>query len=118
MGKGAKERIVPIGATARGAIVRYLGQRGPGPIDAPLFRRAWHQRPGPGAVLATDPRPADLEGFDAIHRPFVVRHPEWAGRLEVVYISRGTLRTVRTKVGRLAVISPGEPLNLRDADRH
>jgi hypothetical protein len=29
-GQGAKERIVPIGTTARGAIVRYLGQRGPG----------------------------------------------------------------------------------------
>jgi integrase len=28
MGKGAKERILPIGTTARGAIVRYLGQCG------------------------------------------------------------------------------------------
>ncbi len=37
MGKGAKERIVPIGSTARGAIVRYIGQRGPGTPDAPLF---------------------------------------------------------------------------------
>ena len=37
MGKGAKERIVPIGSTARGAIVRYIAQRGPGATDAPLF---------------------------------------------------------------------------------
>ena len=37
MGKGAKERIVRIGSTARTAIVRYLGQRGPGAPDAPLF---------------------------------------------------------------------------------
>jgi len=37
IGKGAKERIVPIGSTVRGAIVRYLGQRGPGMPDAPLF---------------------------------------------------------------------------------
>ena len=37
MGMGAKEQIVPIGSTARGAIVRYLGQRGPGAPDAPLF---------------------------------------------------------------------------------
>jgi site-specific recombinase XerD len=28
-GKGSKERIVPVGGTARQAIVRYLGQRGP-----------------------------------------------------------------------------------------
>lgn len=36
-GKGSKERIVPVGGTARAAIVRYLGQRGGGAPDAPLF---------------------------------------------------------------------------------
>ncbi len=36
MGKGAKERIVPIGSTARAAVVCCLGQRGPGTPDAPL----------------------------------------------------------------------------------
>ncbi len=36
-GKGSKERIVPVGSTARQAIVRYLGQRGPGRSDEALF---------------------------------------------------------------------------------
>ncbi len=36
-GKGSRERIVPVGSTARQAIVRYLGQRGPGRPDAALF---------------------------------------------------------------------------------
>jgi len=36
-GKGSKERITPVGSTARTAIVRYLGQRGPGQPDDALF---------------------------------------------------------------------------------
>jgi len=36
-GKGSKERIVPVGSTARQAIVRYLGRRGPGRPDDALF---------------------------------------------------------------------------------
>jgi site-specific recombinase XerD len=36
-GKGAKERIVPVGRTARAAIVRYLGKRGAGRLDEALF---------------------------------------------------------------------------------
>jgi site-specific recombinase XerD len=36
-GKGAKERIVPVGSTAGRAIVRYLGQRGAGRPDDAVF---------------------------------------------------------------------------------
>jgi integrase/recombinase XerC len=36
-GKGARERMVPVGSTARQAIVRYLGQRGRGRSDDALF---------------------------------------------------------------------------------
>jgi site-specific recombinase XerD len=39
-GKGSRERMVPVGSTARQAIVRYLGQRGQGkPDDALLLGR-------------------------------------------------------------------------------
>jgi len=37
MGKGAKERIVPVGSAARTAIIRYLERRGDAGPDAPLF---------------------------------------------------------------------------------
>jgi integrase/recombinase XerC len=37
LGKGRKERIVPVGAKARGALVDYLGTRPAAADDAPLF---------------------------------------------------------------------------------
>jgi integrase/recombinase XerC len=47
-GKGSIERITPVGSTARQAIVRYLGQRGPGrPDDA--FGSAGRARLAPAA---------------------------------------------------------------------
>lgn len=36
-GKGSKERVTPVGSTARQAIVRYLGQRGSGRPDDALW---------------------------------------------------------------------------------
>jgi site-specific recombinase XerC len=41
MGKGAKERIVPIGASARPALVRYLATRTPATAGDPLFCGRW-----------------------------------------------------------------------------
>jgi site-specific recombinase XerD len=37
MGKGAKERLVPVGTSSRRAIGRYLAQRGRGEPDEPVF---------------------------------------------------------------------------------
>jgi integrase/recombinase XerD len=41
MGKGAKERIVPIGASARRALVRYLATRAAVAAGDPLFGGRW-----------------------------------------------------------------------------
>jgi site-specific recombinase XerD len=38
LGKGARERIVPVGAAARQALLRYLRQAGPGDSSQPIFR--------------------------------------------------------------------------------
>ncbi len=37
LGKGRKERIVPVGSQARNALARYLAERGDPAFDAPLF---------------------------------------------------------------------------------
>jgi len=38
MGKGARERIVPVGAVARQALVRYLRQANVADTEAAIFR--------------------------------------------------------------------------------
>jgi len=65
------------------------------------------------AVTSRDVDEADIAGIEALHRLIVDRHPEWDDRLEVVYVGRQTLAVFRTG-GSLAVISPGEPLHIRD----
>ena len=65
-GKGSRERMVPVGSTARRAIVRYLGQRGAGrPDDAlslgrrgEISARGLHSMPEPrSAVRKLSPMP-------------------------------------------------------------
>jgi predicted nucleotidyltransferase len=59
------------------------------------------------------------EQFDLLkqlHDAFVAERPEWDGRIEVSYVSREVLATFAERPsGRVAVISPGEPLNIHDA---
>jgi len=56
----------------------------------------------------------DLAGLELMHRHFVRDHPAWSDRIEAVYVGRSTLESFHTSTDRLAVISPGEPLHLRD----
>jgi Domain of unknown function (DUF4111)/Nucleotidyltransferase domain len=56
----------------------------------------------------------DLLTLGMLHREFVRGRPEWTDRIEAVYVGQATLRSFRTSIDRLAVISPGEPLHLRD----
>jgi len=65
-------------------------------------------------VTAPEADQLDLGGLDRMHRAFVERHAEWNDRIEVVYVGRATLASFRSNRGRLAMISPGEALHLRD----
>jgi len=66
------------------------------------------------AVCAVEVERLDLAGLDQMHRDFVAARPDWADRIEVVYVGRDVLASFRTSRGRLAVVSPGEPFHLRD----
>jgi predicted nucleotidyltransferase len=57
-----------------------------------------------------------LEALRTLHDTFVAERPAWVERIEVGYASREVLQTFGDRPsGRIAVISPGEPLHIRDA---
>jgi predicted nucleotidyltransferase len=77
----------------------------PGKSDLDLF-----------AILETDVEEgAQLEALKDVHDRFVSERPAWVERIEVSYVSRSVLQTLAGRPGgRIAVISPGEPLHVRD----
>ena len=69
------------------------------------------------AVLDHDIAEGDeLAALADLHAGFVARYPEWSDRVEVGYVSAAVLATFGgAPAGRIAVVSPGEPLNVKDA---
>jgi len=56
-----------------------------------------------------------LEALRGLHAAFVSERPAWVERVEVTYVSREVLQTLSGRPdGSVAVISPGEPLHIRD----
>ena len=69
-------------------------------------------------LLALTEGDLDLEEFgrlDKMHRAFLQDYPRWDDRLEIAYYSVRGLQTFKTARSPIAVISPGEPFNLKDA---
>lgn len=66
------------------------------------------------AATSAEVEDLDLASIEQMHRDITRRHPDWDDRIEVVYVGRATLGSFRTSLGRLAVISPGEPFHVRD----
>lgn len=67
-------------------------------------------------LLVVTERDLDADAIprlESLHSHMVERYPEWDDRLELVYVSRGTLARFRDG-GAIGVISPGEPFHVRD----
>jgi hypothetical protein len=63
------------------------------------------------AVTKTDASSLNISRLRRVHADLVALNPNWADRIEVVYVGEATLRSFRDG-GPLAVISPGEPLHV------
>ncbi|MET8833249.1 aminoglycoside adenylyltransferase domain-containing protein [Micromonospora sp. NPDC004540] len=74
------------------------------------------------AVLDTDPDERLLHVLAGLHADLDRRHPRWAGRIEVEYVSLNAVRdAARGRIGHdhvVARVSPGEALHLLPATTH
>ncbi len=70
------------------------------------------------AVLALDPDDARATRLRMVHDAIEHDFPEWAGRIEVEYVSQGALADHHDNDRVLARISPGEPLHLVPVSGH
>ncbi|MCP4601601.1 MAG: GNAT family N-acetyltransferase [Proteobacteria bacterium] len=69
------------------------------------------------AATATDIDNQEFDRLQELHLDFVNDHPEWANRVEIAYLSVAGLKTFKTKVSQMAVISPGEPFHFKEAGK-
>jgi predicted nucleotidyltransferase len=59
----------------------------------------------------------DFARLDAMHTAFVTAHPAWYDRVEIAYLAHQALKSFRTQVSPIAIISPGEPFHFKEAGK-
>ncbi len=57
----------------------------------------------------------EFERLEKMHLALLEQYKQWDNRLEIAYYAAQGLQTFRTARRQIAVISPGEPFNLKDA---
>lgn len=67
------------------------------------------------AVTKKDINKKDFTKLDEMHSALVKEFPKWNDRIEIAYITKEALQTFKVKRSPLAIISPGEPFNIKDA---
>ena len=66
-------------------------------------------------VLAADLTDAEFAALDHLHADLAAAQPDFRDRIEIAYVTAAALRTFKTQIHPLAVISPGEPFHDKDA---
>src|SRR6476469_2135867 len=66
------------------------------------------------AATEGDVTPADLKRLENMHVGIIGRYPAWDDRIEGVYYSVDALGGFKERRSPIAVISPGEPLHIRE----
>ena len=103
LGKGAKERVVPVGAAARDAITAWLAARGTlaAPGEPALFVGRQGTRLSPRAVQKRLAEWAVRQGLDRHVHPHMLRHSFASHVLQ----SSGDLRAVQEMLGHASIAS-------------
>jgi integrase/recombinase XerC len=102
MGKGSKERVVPVGAAARGAIVAWLPVRATlSPGDDALFVGCAGRRLSPRAIELRLAGWARRQGLGRHVHPHMLRHSFASHVLQ----SSGDLRAVQEMLGHASIAS-------------
>ncbi len=103
IGKGSKERIVPVGAAAREALARWLDARaGLRTVDAKaVFVGAGGRRLSPRSIEARLAQQAVKQGLDRHVHPHMLRHSFASHVLQ----SSGDLRAVQEMLGHASIAS-------------
>lgn len=69
------------------------------------------------AATTFDINDDEFTALQTMHHDFAVGHRAWDDRIEVAYLSVEALKTFRTQVSKIVVISPGEPFHFKEAGK-
>jgi hypothetical protein len=69
------------------------------------------------AALSSEVGEKELEALRRAHVGFLRRHPAWEDRVEVACVPTSALRTFKSRASTVAIVSPGEPLHLKQVGR-
>lgn len=69
------------------------------------------------AVTASDIDQEEFDQLQKMHTDFVNHNPKWDNRVEIGYLPVAALKTYKSQVSKIAIISPGEPFHFKEAGK-